>query len=107
MHLRRLAIFDAHRISKELRWGWRADASFVQLFHQVVNLGLIVTSALMIWKSLMVVTNSESPVVVVLRFVTTASSPLPCHPTDCASLIMHATACAHTAWSCLLPGGQY
>jgi signal peptidase len=36
--------------------------------HQVVNLGLIVTSALMIWKSLMVLTNSESPVVVVLRF---------------------------------------
>jgi len=37
-----------------------------QLMHQVVNLGLIVTSALMIWKSLMVLTNSESPVVVVL-----------------------------------------
>uniref|UniRef100_A0A7S0YZE4 Signal peptidase complex catalytic subunit SEC11 n=1 Tax=Hemiselmis tepida TaxID=464990 RepID=A0A7S0YZE4_9CRYP len=37
-----------------------------QLAHQVINLGLIVTSALMIWKSLMVVTNSESPVVVVL-----------------------------------------
>jgi hypothetical protein len=38
----------------------------LQLAHQVINLGLIVTSALMIWKSLMVVTNSESPVVVVL-----------------------------------------
>jgi len=37
-----------------------------QLAHQVINLGLIVTSALMIWKSLMVVTHSESPVVVVL-----------------------------------------
>ncbi|KAJ1481289.1 hypothetical protein T484DRAFT_1808139 [Baffinella frigidus] len=38
-----------------------------QLAHQVINLGLIVTSALMIWKSLMVITHSESPVVVVLR----------------------------------------
>ena len=41
-------------------------ASVWQLAHQVINLGLIVTSALMIWKSLMVVTHSESPVVVVL-----------------------------------------
>ncbi|EKX47590.1 hypothetical protein GUITHDRAFT_137365 [Guillardia theta CCMP2712] len=37
-----------------------------QLAHQVINLGLIITSALMIWKFLMVVTHSESPVVVVL-----------------------------------------
>ena len=29
---------------------------------------MIVCSALMIWKSLMVVTNTESPVVVVLRY---------------------------------------
>lgn len=33
---------------------------------KVINLGLIVTSALMIWKGLMVVTQAESPVVVVL-----------------------------------------
>lgn len=33
---------------------------------RVVNLGLIVTSALMIWKTLMVVSGSETPVVVVL-----------------------------------------
>ena len=37
-----------------------------QLAHQVLNLAMIVCSALMIWKSLMVVTSSESPVVVVL-----------------------------------------
>jgi signal peptidase len=37
-----------------------------QFFGQIVSLGLIVTSALMIWKFLMVVSNSESPVVVVL-----------------------------------------
>eukprot|EP00232_Nephroselmis_pyriformis_P029099 CAMPEP_0182868646 /NCGR_PEP_ID=MMETSP0034_2-20130328/9447_1 /TAXON_ID=156128 /ORGANISM="Nephroselmis pyriformis, Strain CCMP717" /LENGTH=177 /DNA_ID=CAMNT_0025001063 /DNA_START=58 /DNA_END=587 /DNA_ORIENTATION=- len=37
-----------------------------QLVMQGLSLGLIVTSALMIWKSLMIVTGSESPVVVVL-----------------------------------------
>jgi hypothetical protein len=38
-----------------------------QLSFQVLNLAMIVFSALMIWKGLMVVTKSESPVVVVLR----------------------------------------
>ncbi len=37
-----------------------------QVFGQIISLGLIVTSALMIWKFLMVISNSESPVVVVL-----------------------------------------
>eukprot|EP00275_Glaucocystis_incrassata_P001650 EC123580.1.p1 GENE.EC123580.1~~EC123580.1.p1 ORF type:complete len:181 (+),score=22.14 EC123580.1:87-629(+) len=37
-----------------------------QFAHQAINLALIVTSALMIWKGLMVVTNSESPIVAVL-----------------------------------------
>jgi signal peptidase I len=37
-----------------------------QLTFQVLNLAMIVFSALMIWKGLMVVTKSESPVVVVL-----------------------------------------
>nr|KJB70595.1 hypothetical protein B456_011G082100 [Gossypium raimondii] len=37
-----------------------------QLLTQVVSLGMIVTSALIIWKGLMCVTGSESPVVVVL-----------------------------------------
>eukprot|EP00590_Aulacoseira_subarctica_P011700 CAMPEP_0172423764 /NCGR_PEP_ID=MMETSP1064-20121228/17725_1 /TAXON_ID=202472 /ORGANISM="Aulacoseira subarctica , Strain CCAP 1002/5" /LENGTH=184 /DNA_ID=CAMNT_0013165297 /DNA_START=68 /DNA_END=622 /DNA_ORIENTATION=+ len=37
-----------------------------QLLFQVLNLAMIVFSALMIWKGLMVVTKSESPVVVVL-----------------------------------------
>ena len=40
-----------------------------QLSFQALNLAMIVFSALMIWKSLMFVTKSESPVVVVLRYV--------------------------------------
>ncbi|GIL56316.1 hypothetical protein Vafri_11692, partial [Volvox africanus] len=42
------------------RMNWR------QMVAQGMQLGLIITSALMIWKSLMLVTGSESPVVVVL-----------------------------------------
>lgn len=41
-----------------------------QLLFQGLNLAMIVFSALMIWKGLMVVTKSESPVVVVLRYAT-------------------------------------
>ncbi|XP_017255819.1 uncharacterized protein LOC108225465 isoform X2 [Daucus carota subsp. sativus] len=37
-----------------------------QSFTQAITLGLIVTSALIIWKALMCITGSESPVVVVL-----------------------------------------
>ncbi|PSC70797.1 signal peptidase complex catalytic subunit SEC11A [Micractinium conductrix] len=37
-----------------------------QLLLQGVNLGMIITSALMIWKSMVLATGSESPVVVVL-----------------------------------------
>ena len=40
-----------------------------QLYYQVLNFVMIVSTALMIWKGLMVVTGSESPIVVVLRFV--------------------------------------
>ena len=39
-----------------------------QLTFQALNLAMIVFSALMIWKGLMVATKSESPVVVVLRY---------------------------------------
>ena len=38
-----------------------------QLFYQGLNFAMIVSSALMILKGLMVVTGSESPIVVVLR----------------------------------------
>lgn len=38
-----------------------------QLAFQGLHLAMIVLSALMLWKSLMVATKSESPVVVVLR----------------------------------------
>ena len=37
-----------------------------QLITQFVVLGIVVSSALMMWKGLMLVTNSESPIVVVL-----------------------------------------
>ena len=37
-----------------------------KLLQQGITLGMIVCSALMIWKSLMIITNTESPVVVVL-----------------------------------------
>jgi signal peptidase len=47
----------------ELRKLW---ANKRQLTFQVLNLAMIVFSALMIWKGLMFVTKSESPVVVVL-----------------------------------------
>lgn len=38
----------------------------LQFIYQVLSFGMIVSSALMIWKGLMVVTGSESPIVVVL-----------------------------------------
>src|SRR5271156_5580476 len=37
-----------------------------QLVYQALNFAMIVSSALMIWKGLMVVSGSESPIVVVL-----------------------------------------
>nr|CAG4644314.1 EOG090X0DWF [Lepidurus arcticus] len=37
-----------------------------QFLYQVLSFGMIVSSALMIWKGLMVATGSESPIVVVL-----------------------------------------
>jgi len=37
-----------------------------QVIEQIISFGLIVCTALMIWKSLMVITTSESPIVVVL-----------------------------------------
>lgn len=45
-----------------------SPSPFPQLYYQVLNFGMIVSSALMIWKGLMVVTGSESPIVVVLRY---------------------------------------
>uniref|UniRef100_A0A1I7WPA6 Signal peptidase complex catalytic subunit SEC11 n=1 Tax=Heterorhabditis bacteriophora TaxID=37862 RepID=A0A1I7WPA6_HETBA len=39
---------------------------FRQLIYQGLNFAMVVSSALMIWKGLMVITGSESPVVVVL-----------------------------------------
>ena len=42
------------------------NMKFRQLITQFVVLGTVVSSALMLWKGLMVFTNSESPIVVVL-----------------------------------------
>lgn len=42
-----------------------------QVYYQVLNFAMIVSTALMIWKGLMVVTGSESPIVVVLRLFNT------------------------------------
>ncbi|KAK7281635.1 hypothetical protein RIF29_09796 [Crotalaria pallida] len=39
---------------------------FRQTLSQLITLGLIVSSALIIWKALMCITGSESPVIVVL-----------------------------------------
>ncbi|XP_017422326.1 uncharacterized protein LOC108331857 isoform X2 [Vigna angularis] len=53
--------------------GWVADTlhsfnsiQFREVFNQIITLGLIVSSALVIWKGLSCVTGSESPVVVVI-----------------------------------------
>ncbi len=43
-----------------------ANMKFRQLLTQVIVLGTVVSSALMMWKGLILITNSESPVVVVL-----------------------------------------
>ncbi len=51
--------------TQELKKLWKNKR---QLTFQALNLAMIVFSALMIWKGLMVVTKSESPVVVVLRY---------------------------------------
>lgn len=50
----------------ELKKLWKNKRN---LAFQGLNLAMIVFSALMIWKGLMFVTLSESPVVVVLRYV--------------------------------------
>ena len=47
-------------------WSDLRSMNFRQLVLQLIGLGLIVTSALVIWKSLMIITGSDSPVVVVL-----------------------------------------
>jgi signal peptidase len=48
---------------QELRKLWKNKR---KLGFQILNLAMIVFSALMMWKSLMVLTGSEAPVVVVL-----------------------------------------
>ena len=55
----------------ELKKLWRSPR---MLLSQSLNLAMIVFSALMIWKGLMFLTKSESPVVVVLRYVRVALS---------------------------------
>ncbi|CAN6932929.1 unnamed protein product, partial [Brassica oleracea var. botrytis] len=61
------------RKPKVKKMGWMGETidsiksiQIRQLLTQAISLGMIVTSALIIWKALMCVTGSESPVVVVL-----------------------------------------
>lgn len=53
-------IVEATGIGELNRMSWR------QLIFQILNFGLIIASALTIWKGLMLATGSESPIVVVL-----------------------------------------
>ncbi len=46
-----------------------AGMKFRQLLTQIIVLGTVVSSALMMWKGLMLVAYSESPVVVVLTYL--------------------------------------
>lgn len=55
-----MALFDLALFDEIRRMNAR------QVAYQVLNFAMIVSSALMIWKGLMVVTGSESPIVVVL-----------------------------------------
>jgi len=43
---------------------------------QVASLGLLLSGALIMYKTCMLITNSESPIVVVLRCVLCADEPL-------------------------------
>ncbi|KAI7694066.1 hypothetical protein SSS_08573 [Sarcoptes scabiei] len=53
-------------VMEMLGLGELARMSKIQILCQFLNFGIIVSSALMIWKGLMVMTGSESPIVVVL-----------------------------------------
>lgn len=55
-----MGVFDLQMFDEVRRMNLR------QLLYQGLNFAMIVSSALMIWKGLMVVTGSESPIVVVL-----------------------------------------
>ena len=83
----------------ELKKLWRSPR---MLLSQSLNLAMIVFSALMIWKGLMFLTKSESPVVVVLRYVD-AALPL------CPPLFRSAAVClvsARVAWGEFALGWQ-
>lgn len=64
---------ERERQRETVRMGWIGETmdsikslQIRQVLTQAVSLGMIVTSALIIWKALMCITGSESPVVVVL-----------------------------------------
>ncbi|XP_063997826.1 signal peptidase complex catalytic subunit SEC11C isoform X2 [Pogoniulus pusillus] len=52
--------------SRSGHWMFPVFPKSLQLYYQVLNFAMIVSSALMIWKGLIVITGSESPIVVVL-----------------------------------------
>lgn len=57
-----------HKHERLTTWRDLALLFIFQFLYQCLSFGMIVSSALMIWKGLMVVTGSESPIVVVLRY---------------------------------------
>lgn len=65
-HIDRMLIFNAKSCNGKIFIN-KKTGLFFQFLYQVLSFGMIVSSALMIWKGLMVVTGSESPIVVVLR----------------------------------------
>ena len=68
----------------------------LQFALQGLNLAMIIFSALMIWKTLMVVTHSESPVVVVLRCVLDARPPrVRCRWLGCLRRCSRTRVCYH------------
>ncbi len=113
-----LSQVDAYSLSVDWMWMWmfipspddartRSECAHsiplsvwlcAQMIYQGLNFGMIVASALMIWKGLMVVTGSESPIVVVLRCV---PSPITAYTPACTScsLAFVALCCSPFRWT--------
>lgn len=67
MDKRQVSAVSRIRFSFWMCFNWNIFHSVLpQHLYQFLSFGMIVSSALMIWKGLMVVTGSESPIVVVL-----------------------------------------
>lgn len=80
--------------------------ALLQLAMQVASLGLLLSGALVMYKSCMLITNSESPIVVVLRYVLLSlDGPwlCLCSERDGGRLLQALVAIGFTRrWTCLL-----